>query len=52
MATIEARMAELLGGNRDTVLCGDWNIAHTENDIKPGRPTSRKPASCPASGSG
>lgn len=34
MATIEARMAELLGGNRDTVLCGDWNIAHTENDIK------------------
>ncbi len=32
MATIAARMAELHG--RDAVLCGDWNIAHTENDIK------------------
>lgn len=32
MATVAARMAELHG--RDAVLCGDWNIAHTENDIK------------------
>lgn len=32
MATIAARMAEL--HTRDAVLCGDWNIAHTENDIK------------------
>ncbi len=32
MATIAARMAELHA--RDAVLCGDWNIAHTENDIK------------------
>lgn len=32
MAAIAARMAELRG--RDAVLCGDWNIAHTENDIK------------------
>jgi exodeoxyribonuclease-3 len=32
MATIAARMAELL--EHDAVLCGDWNIAHTENDIK------------------
>lgn len=32
MATIAARMAELQA--RDAVLCGDWNIAHTENDIK------------------
>lgn len=32
MATIAARMAELR--DRDAVLCGDWNIAHTENDIK------------------
>jgi exodeoxyribonuclease-3 len=25
--------------DRDAVVCGDWNIAHTENDIKnwPGR---------------
>lgn len=32
MTTIAARMAELQA--RDAVLCGDWNIAHTENDIK------------------
>ncbi|OBB24314.1 exodeoxyribonuclease III [Mycolicibacterium peregrinum] len=32
MATIAARMAALRDG--DAVLCGDWNIAHTENDIK------------------
>lgn len=32
MAAIAARMAELHGS--DAVLCGDWNIAHTENDIK------------------
>jgi exodeoxyribonuclease III len=32
MATVAARMAELL--EHDAVLCGDWNIAHTENDIK------------------
>ena len=32
MATVAARMAELHGA--DAVLCGDWNIAHTENDIK------------------
>ncbi|MGN7779593.1 exodeoxyribonuclease III [Mycolicibacterium sp. 22603] len=38
MAAMQARMAVLLDraardGN-DAVLCGDWNIAHTENDIK------------------
>lgn len=32
MATIAGRMAEL--HDHDAVLCGDWNIAHTENDIK------------------
>ena len=34
MAAVAARMAELLAGGGDAVLCGDWNIAHTENDIK------------------
>ncbi|PRC56411.1 exodeoxyribonuclease III, partial [Mycobacterium sp. ITM-2017-0098] len=34
MAAVGARMAVLLGQGRDAVLCGDWNIAHTENDIK------------------
>ncbi|MDV3130045.1 exodeoxyribonuclease III [Mycobacterium sp. 21AC1] len=32
MAAVATRMAELRDG--DAVLCGDWNIAHTENDIK------------------
>ncbi|BBX35294.1 exodeoxyribonuclease III Xth [Mycolicibacterium mageritense DSM 44476 = CIP 104973] len=34
MATVAARMAELRRKRRDAVVCGDWNIAHTENDIK------------------
>ncbi|HTM85708.1 MAG TPA: exodeoxyribonuclease III [Mycobacterium sp.] len=32
MATVAARMAQLSA--IDAVVCGDWNIAHTENDIK------------------
>jgi exodeoxyribonuclease-3 len=32
MATLADRMTALAG--RDAVVCGDWNIAHTENDIK------------------
>ncbi|MGV0741432.1 exodeoxyribonuclease III [Mycolicibacterium sp. XJ870] len=32
MATVATRMAELHAN--DAVVCGDWNIAHTENDIK------------------
>ena len=34
MATLGARMATLAAAGREAVLCGDWNIAHTENDIK------------------
>ena len=34
MAALTARMAELAADGRDAVLCGDWNIAHTENDTK------------------
>ncbi|MFB1295362.1 exodeoxyribonuclease III [Mycobacterium sp. pW049] len=34
MAAVAARMAVLLASGHDAVLCGDWNIAHTENDIK------------------
>jgi exodeoxyribonuclease-3 len=38
MAAVEARMAQLMAaaaaGGRQALLCGDWNIAHTENDIK------------------
>lgn len=32
MATVAARMVAL--HPLDAVVCGDWNIAHTENDIK------------------
>ena len=32
MTALAKRMAEL--ADRDAVVCGDWNIAHTENDIK------------------
>ncbi|GFG51841.1 exodeoxyribonuclease III [Mycolicibacterium agri] len=34
MAALAGRMATLLHSGRDAVVCGDWNIAHTENDIK------------------
>ncbi len=34
MAAVAARMEQLLDSGSDAVLCGDWNIAHTENDIK------------------
>jgi exodeoxyribonuclease-3 len=34
MATLAARMSELAADGRDAVLCGDWNVAHTEHDIK------------------
>lgn len=32
MAALAHRMSTLT--DRDAVVCGDWNIAHTENDIK------------------
>ena len=34
MAALADRMAELAADGREAVLCGDWNIGHTENDIK------------------
>ncbi len=34
MAALAKRMAELRADARDAVLCGDWNIGHTEHDIK------------------
>jgi len=34
MAALSKRMAELRADGRDAVLCGDWNIGHTEHDIK------------------
>jgi exodeoxyribonuclease-3 len=34
MATLADRMGKLLASGSDAVVCGDWNIAHTEADIK------------------
>lgn len=34
MAALAHRMAAMTASGRDAVVCGDWNIAHTENDIK------------------
>jgi exodeoxyribonuclease III len=34
MAALGHRMAAVNADGRDAVVCGDWNIAHTENDIK------------------
>ena len=42
MAGLAARMAELAADGRDAVLCGDWNIAHTEHDIKAWKANVRK----------
>ena len=47
MAAVGARMSELMatsGGDdaREALLCGDWNIAHTENDIKAWRNNVKK----------
>ena len=42
MAAVGARMAALAESGGDAVLCGDWNIAHTENDIKNWRGNVKK----------
>jgi exodeoxyribonuclease-3 len=48
MAAVEARMAQLLAAGADAVLCGDWNIAHTESDIKNWRGNVKKSGFLPA----
>ncbi|MCH9641995.1 MAG: exodeoxyribonuclease III [Actinomycetia bacterium] len=42
MAAVAARMTTLGAQAREAVLCGDWNIAHTENDIKNWRGNIKK----------
>lgn len=51
MSALAARMAELTskhGESRDVVICGDWNIAHTENDIKAWRANQKKSGFLPS----
>ena len=49
--TMLVRMGQLRDeaahGGKQTVLCGDFNIAHTPLDIKNAKPTRSTPASCP-----
>ena len=46
MAPLAHRMATLT--DRDAVVCGDWNIAHTENDIKNWRGNVKKSGFLPS----
>jgi exodeoxyribonuclease-3 len=46
MSALAHRMAMLI--DRDAVVCGDWNIAHTENDIKNWRGNVKKSGFLPA----
>ena len=48
MAELAKRMAELAAAGRDAVLCGDWNIAHTENDIKAWKANVKKSGFLPS----
>ncbi|KUH81347.1 exodeoxyribonuclease III [Mycobacterium sp. IS-1556] len=48
MAVLAARMAKLQCAGRDAVVCGDWNIAHTENDIKNWKGNVKKSGFLPA----
>jgi exodeoxyribonuclease III len=48
MAAVAARMADLRGEDRDAVLCGDWNIGHTELDIKAWKANQKKAGFLPS----
>jgi exodeoxyribonuclease-3 len=48
MAAVAARMAELRRTDRDAVLCGDWNIGHTELDIKAWKANRKKAGFLPS----
>lgn len=48
LAALAKRMAELAADGRDAVLCGDWNIAHTEHDIKAWKANVKKSGFLPS----
>ncbi|TPG34632.1 exodeoxyribonuclease III [Mycolicibacterium hodleri] len=48
MAAVAARMDVLRRRRRDAVVCGDWNIGHTENDIKAWKANQKKAGFLPA----
>jgi exodeoxyribonuclease III len=48
MAALAERMAVLARGRGDVVICGDWNVAHTENDIKAWKANVKKSGFLPS----
>jgi exodeoxyribonuclease-3 len=48
MAAVAARMEVLRRKRRDAVVCGDWNIGHTEHDIKAWKANQKKAGFLPA----
>ena len=48
MAELAKRMAELSADGRHAVLCGDWNVAHTEHDIKAWKANVKKSGFLPS----
>jgi exodeoxyribonuclease-3 len=48
MAAVATRMDVLRRKRRDAVVCGDWNIGHTENDIKAWKANRKKAGFLPA----
>ena len=48
MTALAKRMGELVAEGRDAVICGDWNIAHTEHDIKAWKANVKKSGFLPS----
>jgi exodeoxyribonuclease-3 len=48
MSALAARMATLEATGVDAVMCGDWNIAHTERDLKNWKANRAKSGFLPA----
>jgi exodeoxyribonuclease-3 len=48
MAAVAARMEVLRRKGRNAVICGDWNIGHTEHDIKAHKANRKKAGFLPS----
>lgn len=48
LAELAKRMAGLTADGRDAVVCGDWNVAHTEDDIKAWKANVKKAGFLPS----
>jgi hypothetical protein len=52
MEQFKRHLLELKASGREIILCGDWNVAHKEIDLKNWRSNRRNPGFLPESGSG